>query len=195
MDSSFFDQIEFKNHPPKKGKVLISYPLLDDPHFKRTVILLVEHGKDGSVGFILNKNTGLKVNELVQGFPAVQSEVFYGGPVNNNNLYFLHNKGNLLDGSHEVLPGIFWGGDFDNLKVLLDTGKISEKDIRFFIGYSGWAKGQLNEELIDQSWIVGKITGKTIMQLSDKKLWSQILKGKGKKYEILSNFPEDPSLN
>lgn len=191
----FFESIDFSIQEPDKGKVLLSEPLLSDPFFKRSVVLLVEHDQEGSLGFVLNKTVSVNVNDLLEDFPMMDSEVYWGGPVNKNHLFYMHTKGHLLDGSKEIVPGLFWGGDFDKLKELIEERKISSEDIRFFAGYSGWGKGQLIKELNEKSWIVTRASIPSLMLLKDKGLWKLFMTRLGKKFEIMSNFPEDPSLN
>ncbi len=193
--ADFFDLIDFKAKNPDQGKILLSEPLLFDPFFKRSVVLLVEHNEEGSIGFVLNKTVNVNVADLVNDFPKIDSEVFWGGPINRNHLFYMHTKGNLIEGSKEILPGLHWGGDFEELKVLIDTQQISSKDIRFFAGYSGWAKGQLEQELNEKSWIITKTNISTVMLNTGKNLWKDMMKKMGKKFEIMSNFPEDPMQN
>ena len=151
---------------PKKGCLLVAEPtILNDMSFNRSVILLTEHTKEGSVGFILNKPLSYSINELI---PEIDANfmVYNGGPVEQDNLYFLHNVPELIPESVEISYGLYWGGDFETTKDLINEGKISKENIRFFLGYSGWDTNQLDEELEDNSWIIvenelqNKIIGK-----------------------------------
>jgi putative transcriptional regulator len=180
---------------PEKGKFLISEPFLLDPNFKRTIILLSEHNEEGSVGFILNKPTDLKLNMVLEDFPEFDSTVYFGGPVQINSLQFLHKAGDILDGSVEVSEGLYWGGSFEILRLLAETKQVDPDDFRFFIGYSGWGAGQLNDEMKMNSWLVASATNDNIFSNDPDKLWSEVLKGMGKKFAILASFPENPSVN
>lgn len=191
----FFTKIEYDNIRPKQGRLLISEPFLFDPYFKRTVILLVEHNENGSVGFILNRPVNINVSEIVENFPDFEAEVYFGGPVNQNNLFFVHTLGDALEDCSEVMPGLFWGGNFDRLKDLIIAGKVKQNEIRFFAGYSGWEKNQLNKELKEKSWIVTKATIDQALKGRTKQFWNEILKKMGSKFAIMSNFPEDPTMN
>ena len=195
MEKDFFDNMEYRNIPPKQGRLLISEPFIFDPHFKRTVILLVEHNANGSVGFILNRPINIKVNEIVEDFPTFDAEVFLGGPVNQNNLFFFHTMGEAIEGSSEIIPGLFLGGNFSQVKELIITGKMQPHDIRFFAGYSGWEKNQLKKELKEKSWIVTKATLEQALYGRTKEFWHETLKKMGSKFAIMSNFPEDPTMN
>lgn len=180
---------------PEKGRILISEPFLNDPHFKRTIILLSEHTEEGSVGFVLNKPTEYKLNDVVEDFPEFDAAVFYGGPVQLNTLQFLYKGENIIEGSMEIIPGLFWGGSFDILKTLIEAKSVKPDDFRFFLGYSGWGEGQIDDELELKSWIVADTTIENIFSDEPDKLWREILKGMGKKFAILASFPDNPSVN
>lgn len=191
----FFNGIAYDRMIPDAGKVLISEPFLFDPHFKRTVVLLVEHSEDGSIGFILNRPANLPIHKIVEDFPTFDSIAHIGGPVNQDNLFFIHCRPDILEDGAEIIPGLFWGGDFEQLKYLVNTQQIQPNEIRFFVGYSGWDIGQLDEELAQNSWITSEMSTDDIMNLPADEMWKSALTAIGKKYGIMANFPEDPSLN
>ena len=180
---------------PEKGRVLISEPFMQDNYFKRSVVYLCEHNEDGSFGFVVNNLLTVTLSELVTDIESSDFPVSFGGPVNSNNLFYLHNLGDKIANSHEVVPGLYTGGSFDDVKTLINTGIITSDQIRFFLGYSGWESGQLEEEMKSNSWIVGSTSIKNVLENKDKDLWKQILKNMGGKFKMISNFPEDPSLN
>jgi putative transcriptional regulator len=180
---------------PAKGKILISEPFLNDPNFKRTIILLSEHNEEGSVGFVLNKPTEYRLNDVVDDFPDFDALVYYGGPVQMNTLQFIYKGENLIDNSLEILPGLFWGGSFDILKTLIEARQVKPEDFRFFFGYSGWGEMQLDDEMERNSWIVADTTIENIFSEEPDKLWREILKSMGKKFAILASFPDNPSVN
>jgi putative transcriptional regulator len=99
------------------GTVLLAEPFMLDPNFKRSAILLCEHNKEGSVGFIMNKPLDMRIDELIEGFPEFESEVLFGGPVQTDTIHYIHNIGELLEGSRQVTDGVYWGGDFEKLKI------------------------------------------------------------------------------
>lgn len=195
MDNTFFDKINIDFGTPEEGKILLSEPLLMDPNFSRTVILLTEHNEEGTVGFVLNKPVDLLLNDVIEEFPKFESKLYIGGPVDNDRLYYLHTLGEKLPDSKKIMEGLYWGGDFEQLKLLIDTGQISTDEIRFFAGYSGWAKNQLVDEINEKSWIVASVNVAQIMNPDIDTLWKNLMTSLGKKYSIMSNFPEDPSLN
>ena len=181
---------------PKKGKLLIAEPsLTGDVSFNRSVVLLAEHNQEGSVGFILNKPLNYSMNELVDEID-VPFPVYNGGPVEQDNLYFIHKVPELIPDSVEISDGIYWGGDFEVTVMLVNSGKISQNEIRFFLGYSGWASLQLDEELNSKSWIV--VANKyesDIIQQPTNSFWRQKMMELGGQYLLWSNAPENPSLN
>ncbi len=181
---------------PKKGKLLIAEPALTgDVSFNRSVVLLAEHNQEGSVGFILNKPLNYSMSDLVDEI-EVPFPVYNGGPVEQDNLYFIHKVPELISESVEISDGIFWGGDFDTTVALINSHRISQKDIRFFLGYSGWASLQLDQELLSKSWIV--VSNKyesDIIQKSTQAFWREKMMELGGDYLLWSNAPENPSLN
>lgn len=180
----------------EQGRLLVSEPFLADPYFKRTVVLLSEHTEDGSIGFILNKLTDIKLSEAVKDFPDhINFPVYFGGPVQMDTLHYIHKLGAQLPGSKEIARGIYWGGDFEILKVLIEADKVKAEDIKFFIGYSGWTPDQLNEELQNKAWIISSVSERFAFYDNPKGLWGQVLRSLGNEYAIIANFPENPSLN
>ncbi len=179
----------------KSGKVLLAEPFMLDPNFKRSAVLLCEHGPEGSVGFIMNKPLNMRIDELIEDFPDFNGEVFFGGPVQTDTIHFLHNLGELLDDSVLVAPGVYWGGDFDKLKFLIASNLVEEANIRFFVGYSGWSEGQLHDEMSYGSWIVAGMDSNYLFKLQPKELWQQVMYDKGNAYTVISQIPEALSWN
>ena len=180
---------------PQKGRVLISEPFLLDNYFKRSIVLLTEHNDEGTIGFVLNKPISVNINEVIEDFPSIQTEVSLGGPVSTNTLHFLHTLGDIIPNSLPVKDNIYWGGDFEIIKRLIASENINSGQIRFFLGYSGWSANQLDNELEENSWVVSEITADEIMMPMNKHFWKKTLKGMGSKYEMWSNFPENPEMN
>lgn len=181
---------------PKKGKLLIAEPsITGDVSFNRSVVLLAEHNDEGSVGFILNKPLEYDISDLVSEI-KIPFKVFNGGPVEQDNLYFIHKVPDLIEGSIEISDGIYWGGDFDKTIVLINSGTITKNDIRFFLGYSGWDSLQLDQELSSKSWVVVRNEYQSnIIQKSGGTFWKEKMVELGGDYLIWSNAPENPTLN
>jgi putative transcriptional regulator len=181
---------------PKKGHLLIAEPsIIGDTSFNRSVILLADRTAEGSIGFILNKTLDYTLKDLVPNTEA-EFKVFNGGPVEQDNLYFIHKVPDLIPESIEISEGIFWGGDFDIALSMINMGKIDASDIRFFLGYSGWEPNQLEKELESNSWIVTEnVYKKSIIEKSDTSFWKEKMLELGGDYSIWSNAPENPSYN
>jgi putative transcriptional regulator len=184
------------NEVAKKGCLLISYPFLDDHYFARSVILLCEHNDDGSFGFVLNNYIELDLHKLDDKFPDIAARISIGGPMSKENLFFIHRLGKEINGATIITPGIYYGGDFDELSNKLALHPELRNQVRFFIGYSGWSIGQLNEELKEKSWIpVSNIPLEMIFNTSDEKLWSNCLELQGDRFRMISKFPVNPMDN
>ena len=179
---------------PARGCLLIAEPFMKDEHFKRAVVLLAEHNEEGTVGFILNRPLDITLRDVMADTGNCLLPLFLGGPVQRDNLFFVHTLGHIIDESMPVSEGLWWGGNFETVKELAKRKELEEDQIRFFIGYSGWTNGQLEEEMKLNSWIVTKAIPRHITLPHDK-LWGTILKSMGKKYAEIANYPEDPSLN
>lgn len=180
----------------EKGILLIAEPtIIGDLSFNRSVILLADHNEEGSVGFILNKPLEYTINDLIPEITA-GFKVYNGGPVEQDNLYFIHTIPELITDSIEISNGIFWGGDFELTKNLINEGKIHKENIRFFLGYSGWSANQLESELQSNSWILSKNTNENgILGKSSTHFWKEKIMELGGEYIIWSNAPENPTLN
>ena len=180
---------------PEAGRLLVSEPFLTDPYFRRSVILLCEHNADGSFGLVLNRYVDLKIHEIMDGFPAIETRLCIGGPVQSGNLFYLHTLGERIEGSVKVLADVRMGGDFEQLRDMLNADMRLAKHVRFFIGYSGWEKGQLERELAERSWLVTKADKKRVMNSTKEDIWADTLRSMGKEFAPLANFPDDPTLN
>ena len=178
----------------KKGNLLISQPLTEDDFFHNSVIFLTQHSNDKVVGFIINKPTEIKINDLLEDFLNIDAIVYFGGPVSTDSLYFIHKTPYKIDGSIHIVSDLYWGGDFDQVKQLINDGILSSRDIRFFLGYSGWGVDQLRNELENQSWIIDELD-QSLFELDELKLWENSLCKKENKYKLWVNAPKDISLN
>ena len=181
---------------PKKGDLLIAEPsILGDVSFNRSVILLADHNDEGSIGFILNKPLSYSIKDLLPEV-TVDYGIYNGGPVEQDNLYFIHTVPDLITNSVEISNGIYWAGDFSRVIELLNNNLIKKHEIRFFLGYSGWDTEQLEKELSSNSWVLTEnIYEKSIIEKSSDSIWKEKMLELGGDYSIWSNAPEDPSFN
>ena len=188
-------KIKTNNIPPKKGRVLIAEPFLPGDYFSRSVVILVAYSKKGAVGFILNKKIDYALQKMFLDFPSFDANVFLGGPVAPDSLYYIHKLGEKLPGSINVTGNIYWGGDFEILKQLISQNKVKTSDIHFFLGYSGWDAGQLDNEIKEDSWLVTDVDEETIMRDANQVSWGDFVRKAGNRYTIWENFPENPNFN
>ena len=179
---------------PDKGRLLIAEPFLSDPGFDRSVVLLTDYTFDGAVGFVLNRPMDLHMEQVLDDFPPYEPQIYFGGPVQQNNLYYLHRRGDLIIDSQEVLPGLFWGGKISAVKEMLRSGLMPQDEIRFFLGYSGWGKAQLSNEIKERSWLVIK-PNVDVLATDAKSLWKNLILDMGGDYRLWANAPSDPILN
>ena len=179
---------------PTKGTILIANPFLKDPNFVRSVIFICENMAEGTFGFILNQIHPNKLNELIPDILTGET-VYKGGPVQLDSLHFLHQYPDLIIGGIEVIDGVYWGGNFESLQIHLQEGNIDSDKIKFFVGYSGWAEGQLDFEMKEQSWLVANATKKLLFNTTPENIWKESLRHLGGKYEAMINYPLDPQLN
>ncbi len=180
----------------KPGSLLLAEPFMGDENFKRAVILICKHDKDGTDGLLLNKPIKLRIQDLLNNFPLdFDAKLLLGGPVGTDTIQALHNQGQLLPESTKISDGVFWGGDFEQIKKHIRQGNIKTQHIRFYLGYSGWSAGQLDEELNDNSWIISEGANQAIFYTETNMLWQSTLNNMGGIYKIMANYPESPILN
>jgi putative transcriptional regulator len=195
FDLNVYNQLE-----PKKGRLLITEPFMENDYFHRSVILLCEHNEDGSFGFVLNNYSDVKLTEFENmtdiGKDPERFRIGIGGPVSSKNLYYIHTLGETLPNSIHVIGDIYAGGDFDLLRQMMREGKVATDQVRFFLGYSGWVEKQLNGELKQNSWLVSDLLSTSdIMNASYENIWKDYMEKQGGKYKAFANFPKDPALN
>ena len=180
----------------ESGKLLIAEPsVFGDHNFHRSIVIMVEKKESGFLGFIINKPLSYEIKDVL---PEIHMDfpLYNGGPVEQDNLFFIHNAGHLIPGSNRIDNKLFWGGEFEKVVALVNDGLLGPKDIRFFLGYSGWSKGQLQQEIGDKSWVVveNPFAGK-ILSHQTERLWRDQMMALGGKYVIWSNTPENPYHN
>ncbi len=179
----------------QRGSLILAEPFMMDPNFKRAVVFICENDEqEGTLGFILNKPTGLQLSEAVEEV-YVDAPLYYGGPVQTDTLHFFHDLGDRIEGSTEIADGLYWGGDFETVKSMLNSGEVAPDHFRFFVGYSGWDAEQLEGEMQQKAWMVARSKPEYVFDYDPDNLWRSILKEKGGSFKLMANFPEEPSLN
>ena len=190
-------KVKHNNLRPGKGRILISEPFLQSVYFQRAVILLIEHNLKGSMGFVLNKQTNLVVNDFfpeLKDFPSIP--IYLGGPVNANHLFFIHSlESDIIPNGVKIMDNLYFDGDFERLKRYILEGGIVNGNVKFFLGYSGWTENQLNEEILRDSWLVGNSSHTNMMLAEDDSFWNHSLDSLGSPYSTWKNYPKYPELN
>lgn len=189
-------KIETNHVVPSRGKVLISEPFLYDEMFGRSVILLVDHSTDGTMGLVLNKPLPLSLNDVLKEFKDISNiPIYKGGPLSTDTLFYLHTLKDVED-SLQIGKGVYLNGDFDAIRRYILQGNDIDGKIRFFLGYSGWEHDQLCQEIEENTWLIGSTSIASLMnEKGSAELWKNVLGQLGGKYEIWSHFPQIPTLN
>ena len=183
-----------KNNKAQKGDLLLAEPLIVDSNFSRSVILVCEHEEQiGSFGLILNKPSSITIENATDNL-YIDDSLYIGGPVEQNTLHFIHTL-DELEGSIALKNGTYWGGSYEQIKNLNIQGQIKPNNCRFFMGYTGWKKQQLSEELNENSWIIAKIDLSSLFYIKPENLWKEVMANLGSRYKMLTNYPIDPRLN
>lgn len=196
MEDQFQDLFKIRHNRKtvSVGDILIAEPFLEGKYFSRSVVYVVEYDEKGAIGFVLNKPMVYTTSDLVTELSGINFPVYIGGPVEQNQLYYIHTHPEIED-SLLINDGVYWGGDFGNLTKMLKAGEILPGEIRFFAGYNGWDGQQLENEIKEDSWLIGDIASEVLFQIPNRDIWEKSMSELGGKYKIWANFPEDPIMN
>lgn len=182
------EYLKIKPSPLKltEGKVLISVPFYNDPTFNRTVILLIEHSKQGSVGLVLNHKSQTPIRKVVKNIP-IEEPIYCGGPIMYDTAFAIHNF-NKSNNFIPISPNIYIGYD-EILLNIIENKAIPNLKYKFFVGYSGWSAGQLEDELENKMWIIGHSNEKLLLDTPAENVWEQAVCELGKEYHHWLHFP------
>lgn len=183
---------------PQAGDILVVEPFLREVHFRRAVVLLIDHNaQDDSVGLVLNKQSNVKLNEVLRNAscrPDIPLHI--GGPVEHGRLLYLHTLGDRLRDAVALENGLYIGGDFNDVLQYINSDEYDERCIKFFAGYSGWTAGQLAQEIADKSWAVTTLPHtEAAMTAHDSSYWQEIVTQLGNDYRAWLLCPSEPNLN
>jgi putative transcriptional regulator len=173
------------------GSLLLAHPKLQDPNFTRTVVLMSLHNADGAMGVVLNRPLDKKLSDLGPEFS--QSElaevpIYCGGPVKPEQLILVAWQTSSADGTFKL----YFGVDPDKLRELM---RESDLEVRAFLGYSGWAGGQLEMEMKRSTWLVSTVPPEMLDAFDGVELWKQIIGGMSPEWRVVADEPDDPSVN
>jgi putative transcriptional regulator len=165
-------------HPLKAGSVLISAPSLEDPYFDKVVIYITEYNEKGALGFVMNQVFERKFNELTEFRNSKTFPLYEGGPVDREKLYFIHRIPGSIGEGTLVADGVYMGGNFKQAVQYLNTAGDAERNLRLFIGYSGWDANELEAEIAEGSWLPVRASVTTLFEASEQSLWEELYKRK-----------------
>ena len=173
------------------GQLLLAHPALRDPNFKRSVILLSAHSGEGAMGVVLNRPLDKQLGELNAAFafgPLAGIPVYAGGPVEPEQLIIVSWQWLETDNAFQLHFGI----EPERATEIVGQPGVT---MRAFVGYSGWGKGQLENEMKHDTWLVSTVEGEILGQADGTALWRQILGGIDPELKLLADEPEDPARN
>ncbi len=187
---------------PKAGRLLVATPLLGDPNFRRTVVLIVENeAVEGTLGIVLNRPTKVPVGRVLEQWTDLATDpsvVFRGGPVSPNSPLALA----LVPGKDEPLG---WRA-LDGAPALARLGLLdldapagllapAIKELRVYAGYAGWSPGQLEAEIDEGAWYVLPAEPGDVFAAQPDRLWRAVLRRQGGDLAFLATYPDDPGMN
>jgi len=181
-----------------RGDLLIASPLLLDPNFRRSVVLLCDHGEEGSLGLVVNRPMRVPLGRVIERLadhPLSGQLVHQGGPVEPERLLGIRRGEHPEERSEPLGGGLHLLVDLEHSLDRLAEGAVDGADYRFFLGYSGWGKGQLRSELGGEAWIVGRASAEIAFEVPAKRQWSASLEKLGGRYALLAQMPVDPEMN
>jgi putative transcriptional regulator len=180
--------------PSLRGQLLVAGPALVDPNFRRTVVLIGEHGEEGAMGVVLNRVSATLVEDAVPPMASLTAPddlVHLGGPVQPDAVVVLADFADVEQAEVAVVDSVgFLPGEIE------DTSAVGElRGVRVFAGYAGWGPGQLEEELEDGAWIVAQARSSDVFTTAPEMLWSDVLRREGGPLAVLALLPDDPRVN
>ena len=185
LDSTIFN-ISQQSMAPATGRLLVSEPFLRELYFNHSVIMLLDHDDDSSsMGIVMNNKMDYRLGQILADVDEdLDIPVYCGGPVGSDRLFYMHCLGDMFDDSARVAPGLWIGGDFGQVMDYVADGNPVEGVLRFFLGYSGWERGQLAGELEQHVWAVTDVpVGMNLLRGSDDSYWHRVVRTLGRRYQ------------
>jgi putative transcriptional regulator len=177
--------------PTIAGSLLLAHPGMRDPNFRRTVVLLSAHGDDGAMGLVLNRPLRKRLGDLNPEFaasPLAGVPIYQGGPVQTEQLVLAAWQPDPLEGGFKLYFGI----DVEKAQALQEEAGVH---LRAFLGYSGWTKGQLENELKLHTWVITPVNADLLEKEEGQGLWRVILSGLSPEWKLMAGEPDDPEVN
>jgi putative transcriptional regulator len=186
---------------PAAGRLLVASALLTDPNFNRTVVFLLDHDGDGSLGVVLNRPSELTVAATLPSWSVLAGDpglIFRGGPVGPDAALALGALTRVpVDAGAEPLGWRKVAGHIGliDLEAVPEILRPALGQLRVFAGHAGWAPGQLDSELAAGAWLVVDALPGDVFSLAPERLWSTVARRLPGTTAFLSTMPEDPNLN
>lgn len=197
FDNTIFN-IDIPGGKPDIGALLISEPFLREDYFHHSVICIADYAPDSTaMGIVLNRLTGYTLQNIIEGVKIEKPvSVYCGGPMANDRLFFLHTLGEVIPGCRKIKDNLFVGGDFEAVREYVNLGYPLEGYLRFFLGYSGWSRLQLDEEINNRVWAVTESTDYSSMLTgSEDPYWHRYVRMLGKRFRGWRFHPRNPHAN
>lgn len=177
-----------------KGKILISTPDISGDIFSRSVVLIIEHNENSAFGLILNKKNS-KMSNRFKNFFDFKIEVYDGGPVENEKVFFIIKGKKVTEIFTEINDEFYVTEDIETIINSVLSNELRIEDVKIFSGYSGWGALQLDSEIKRKMWTVVDVYNLDYTLPNDQSLWKSIMQNLGGEYLLWANAPEDISLN
>jgi putative transcriptional regulator len=157
----------------KAGVFLYATPDIHSPPFTHTVILLVQHGPEGSLGLIVNRPTRTPVREVLDELGPLDLPLHFGGPVQTDAILGLVRSASPVAGASRVLPDVYFATELEALKAAARAPDVASR-LRVYAGYAGWGSGQLVNELRQSVWVIGPADARSVFSSEPEALWPRV---------------------
>ncbi len=193
-------RVKSNSQLPIVGGLLVAEPFLREGYFNHGVVSLIDYvPSEGATGVVMNNRTEYKLDELLDGVDrGGDIPVFCGGPLGLDRLYFLHTLGSdIIPGARPYSEGLYVGGDFDAVISYVNAGYPLDGAVRFFIGYSSWAEGQLEREIRREKWALSPAPSNPsdLFQGVGDRYWHRTVRSLGPEYRSWTLLPRNVSAN
>lgn len=183
----------------RQGALLVAEPFLRESYFNHGVLSLVDYNPDdGAMGVVMNYRTGNMLSDVLDDIsPQYDAPVYCGGPLGQDRLFFIHTLGpDIISEAREYAPGLFVGGDFNAITDYVNSGYQLDGVLRFFVGYSGWSRGQLEDELSENVWALTDFSdARELLHGSGDSYWHRCVRQLGDAYRAWQLLPRNIHAN
>lgn len=191
-------KIDIESKNAQSGSILVAEPFLRDVYFNHAVIQMIDcNPGQTAMGVVLNQATDYKLQQLIGSVSRKDPVTVYcGGPMSRDRIFYMHTLGDLLEGSRAVTDDLYIGGNFESMLKYINAGYPVDGHIRFFLGYSGWSPGQLDQELHDHVWGVSDpVPSSLLMNREGDAMWHDMVRYLGPAYNNWRYHPKNVSAN